>query len=360
MQFNERFRINPNVFPFLLLIFVRMLFRKNNMMRIRKFIYMILIVAAIGAISGCKKDKKDTPKKPSLSGSVKFHVPEYVLPKEKISTDLIKKAKHPKDGNIGYIWKVNATDFNRDTVKRDTDPADKATKYEFNAPNELGSFTIFCTAYSKGYYDLSSSRTFIVVSPDSSITGITSEKEFKKFIDKRDQIEYKYVEIGNKAWFAENLAYSELGIAYRNSEAMSNVFGRYYNFEDAKQACPEGWRLPTEEDWKSLEESANNKCGDLMAKAEFNGNKIWEFWPEVDINNKTGFSALLLGYGIISENAANFKGYKDYASFWTATEDKTNAERGLYKYFYVKTPTIMTGQGDKKSYYAPVRCVRDL
>ena len=78
---------------------------------------------------------------------------------------------------------------------------------------------------------------------------------------------------------------------------MSDVFGRFYSYEEAMTACPEGWRIPTEEDWMSLANSVeadvtekyttfDDVASKLFANASFNGVQIIPYWPEVgDITN---------------------------------------------------------------------------
>ena len=93
---------------------------------------------------------------------------------------------------------------------------------------------------------------------------------------------------------------------YANADIMSDVFGRFYSYEDALTACPEGWRLPTEEDWIALGKalgSTADKYGVLkgvapkvMTDATFNGVDMWAYWPAVGtLTNESKFSAIPAG-----------------------------------------------------------------
>jgi len=93
-------------------------------------------------------------------------------------------------------------------------------------------------------------------------------------VDARDGQTYDYVIIGDQTWLAKNMAYlPSINYSYYNSveEAMYYVYeytgnrvqdarklenykryGVLYNWPAALTACPEGWRLPTDEDWIKL------------------------------------------------------------------------------------------------------------
>lgn len=89
---------------------------------------------------------------------------------------------------------------------------------------------------------------------------------------------YKTVTIGNQAWMAENLKV----MRYRNGDAIPNVTGgtdwsnlstgaycsydnddnnidtygllyNWYAVDDSRNLAPEGWHVPTDEEWKELE-----------------------------------------------------------------------------------------------------------
>ncbi len=154
---------------------------------------------------------------------------------------------------------------------------------------------------------------------------------------------YKTITIGGKEWMAENLAY-DVGDgcwAYYNDESNVATYGRLYNWEAAKAACPAGWHLPTDEEWKQLEmaigmsQSEVDKTGDrgtnegskLKATSgwENNGNGTDDF----------GFSALPGGY---SDHDGYFYLIGKLGFWWTAT--KYDDPRPWYRHIDYDEATI--------------------
>ena len=78
-----------------------------------------------------------------------------------------------------------------------------------------------------------------------------------KFKDSRDGKYYKYAYIGNTRWMAENLNYGNdsLGKCFWDDDENCSEYGRYYTYEESRTVCPDGWRLPTENDFSELVEN---------------------------------------------------------------------------------------------------------
>lgn len=127
------------------------------------------------------------------------------------------------------------------------------------------------------------------------------------FTDPRDGETYKTVQIGNLLWFTENLRY--LGIEHyfpdRNSDNI-HKYGCLYTWENAKAACPKGWRLPTKDEFNQLltVTEAYISPPNLRAPSWRNG------------LNYSGFGALPAGY---KNTVGCFFGFGSDANFWSAT-----------------------------------------
>jgi len=82
------------------------------------------------------------------------------------------------------------------------------------------------------------------------------------FVDSRDGKTYKTVKIGTQTWMAENLNYSASGSKYyKNYAENSDIYGRLYNWSQALEACPVGWHLPSDAEWKVLVKYVGKKAG---------------------------------------------------------------------------------------------------
>ena len=150
------------------------------------------------------------------------------------------------------------------------------------------------------------------------------------FFDTRDFRTYKTVTIGSQIWMAENLNYeTENSSCYDNNPRNCIKYGRLYTWSAAKNACPIGWHLPSEEEWDSLRKTVGEPF-DRKLKSTMN-------W--FDYKNGTddfGFSALPAGYcNSISKNRCGYGGMDRETHFWSSTEkgDKSYAANIMLDYF---------------------------
>ncbi|WP_113922434.1 fibrobacter succinogenes major paralogous domain-containing protein [Cognataquiflexum aquatile] len=115
------------------------------------------------------------------------------------------------------------------------------------------------------------------------------ESDSETFSDPRDGQVYKIVKIGDQVWFAENLNYNAEGSwCYDSDSENCEIYGRLYSWEVGLTACPEGWHLPSEDEWNNLIEFLG---GYEIAGGKMKAISGWDE-PNIGATNESGFSAL--------------------------------------------------------------------
>jgi len=225
-------------------------------------------------------------------------------------------------------------------------------------------------AYLKKYYYNEAKRAFetaLLMEPNNKLAEnglkLWAEKlpEGKGiFKDPRDGKIYKTVEIGTQIWMAENLNYCCKGSKF-NPE-----FGQLYNWETAKEACPSGWHLPSNEEWDVLfrfvdgiSEDEEMEIGipyeSRMAGLYLKAKNGWDSGREPDGGTDSyGFSALPGGY--FSDDSDSFNFGETNGFWWSATESSSDTAYGLR----IEHHDCRTYQEEySKSLLFSVRCIKD-
>ena len=175
--------------------------------------------------------------------------------------------------------------------------------------------------------------------------------KFFELRDLRDGKTYKVVKIGGQVWMAENLK-AKIGLdgspitMYCNSEVRDfcTDYGGLYTWEDAKKACPSGWHLPAQTDWKTLVDTVdamNKEAGKML--------KSYDFWNGVD---RYGFNALPAGY----RDGDDYYGFGEFTIFWSSTE-KAKSSAHVFTLYGEYDAAAFSDQ--LMSDAASVRCVQD-
>lgn len=111
-----------------------------------------------------------------------------------------------------------------------------------------------------------------------------------RYTDTRDQNNnsYQLVRIGDTIWMAENLAYTGSGSCYKRDDDYYRQYGCLYLWAAAKDICPAGWYLPTNDDINNLLLYAREKYPET---SEFMALIDSSSWPEYSVS-EGGYSGL--------------------------------------------------------------------
>ena len=158
---------------------------------------------------------------------------------------------------------------------------------------------------------------------------------YGEMTDPRDGIVYKTTNIGGQVWMAENLNYFDIEGApssikndwcYWDKPENCESAGRLYTWNVANRVCPEGWRLPTNEDWTALLTAVGADTLNPIAWTGVNVLKSVSGWE----NNGSGtddygFTALPAGKAFFNNTQSGFTNHGCSAYMWSSTEPEPGA-----------------------------------
>jgi uncharacterized protein (TIGR02145 family) len=199
-------------------------------------------------------------------------------------------------------------------------------------------------------------------------------KEEDDLIEIEDEA-YHSVIIGSQTWMVENLRVTH----YRNGDPIPNVilasewdtlttgayceyndddnavkpYGRLYNWyavHDARNLAPEGWHIPTEDEFRLLIASAGAEDA-AGGRLKESGTNHWKY-PNTNATDIYGFTAL--PGGIFS--ASGFAGLGEIGNIWSSTA--FSEDHAYYLCLGHSTGRAFVAYQDKGLGFT-VRCVKD-
>jgi uncharacterized protein (TIGR02145 family) len=190
-------------------------------------------------------------------------------------------------------------------------------------------------------------------------------QEKGSFTDARDKKTYKTVKIGEQVWMAENLNYNAKGSkCYDNKESNCNKYGRLYDWNEAKKACPKGWHLPNDNDneWDVLIYFAGGMFE--VAGKKLKATNGWNDYEDEDLGkiipgngeDKFGFSALPGGFG---SSDGSFGGVGSSGYWWSSSARESSsysASSGRYMFYTFDDASL---DDYDKYHLQSVRCLQD-
>ena len=182
-----------------------------------------------------------------------------------------------------------------------------------------------------------------------------------RFKDSRDGKYYNFADIGNTRWMAENLNYGNdsLGQCSWDDDEDCSDFGRYYSFEEAQDVCPDGWSLPSKEDFSELVK----EVGGVENAAVYLRSTLWVGGlPGLDVY---GFAAKPSGYfrwGTTTDSFGNEEPLLAFSpgtfNMWTSTAN--DAKSAYMVEISDFSNSSYNARTESKSILVPVRCIKQL
>jgi uncharacterized protein (TIGR02145 family) len=171
-----------------------------------------------------------------------------------------------------------------------------------------------------------------------------------QFTDKRDGNTYKTITIGGVTWMAENLRCKTTGdeaFSFDNNTSNIASYGLLYQWKTAMAACPDGWHLPSGQDFRNL-----------MDQTEIRDNR------QKHDSGPAIFKVQLAG---MQDIEGTFTEMDESAYYWTSTEYGTD-EAEYFSYMIINNKPIVDLSrkqdmpdihGAEKTNKYSVRCIKN-
>jgi len=228
-----------------------------------------------------------------------------------------------------------------------------------------------------------------IATDTKSVFGTTQETGTVTDID---GIVYQTVKIDDQWWMAENLkvtryndgTYIDYPVdntdwmnrttgAYAiyphsavngidSDKEMVDAYGKLYNWyavDDDRGLCPEGWGVPSDEEWTKLGDYLG---GDSVAGAKLKSTRThpdphprWDKHLGIISTNESGFSGLPGSQRMYDGEFGTEPGY--HASMWTSTKEDPDSEFAWSRFLTKNSDELKPYIGSRKGSGRSVRCI---
>lgn len=210
---------------------------------------------------------------------------------------------------------------------------------------------------------------------------LNSTGEIGSLTDSRDGKSYSTVTINGKELMTESLAYlpsvskvtstsktephyyvydyNDTIVSAAIATDNYKTYGALYNWPATKNACPNGWHMPTLDEWMNLTQFITDQNGLTHTSGDFwvgvgKYLKATSGWDN-DGNGTDGYGFGCLPGGYRHMNA-NFYGIGRYGFWWTGTEFGSN---GAFIFFMESNSDIFTFSHNDSDFGYCIRCMKD-
>lgn len=231
-----------------------------------------------------------------------------------------------------------------DSVALSSDDHEKSSSSKGDPGTKAG-MTSSSSVTSAGSVTSSSSTTI----EDPRASYLNPNINYGEMTDPRDGQVYKTVKIGDQVWMAQNLNYDdsvktpslkENSWCYNDSSEYCEKYGRLYSWAAAKDVCPIGWHLPSEDELDDLIDSVARSAS--VGKSL--QTKLWDSGTDA-----YGFSAIPAGR---RDDSGWYTG--ESAAFWSSTAESKGY--AFYMFIFASGNARLGVLSEK--YGASVRCIQ--
>lgn len=201
----------------------------------------------------------------------------------------------------------------------------------------------------------------------------TSEPDIPVSVTDADGNIYNVVIIGKQGWMKENLNVTHYndgavipnvtGISewaslttgawseYANLASNGNIYGKLYNgfAVETGKLCPDGWRLPTDDDWTELQTFLGGRSV-AGAAIRQTGTTLWKS-PNEGATNSSNFTALPGGF---RGPTGPFYQISEVALWWSSTSENDKMFYWITSYL---NPQLSPSLAVPKTNGFAVRCI---
>ena len=191
--------------------------------------------------------------------------------------------------------------------------------------------------------------------------------------DARDENRYKTVDIGGVRWMAENLRFAAPGsFCYENKDIRCRSYGRLYPWhvamrlpedfianpvegavqEEHQGVCPDGWHIPSRNDWRTLMAAVQRMGKGSVAAAL----KTREGWNRggAPITEASGFNAIPAG---LRYNDGEYMDLGSSTYFWETSGGYEGTGAGYWNLINARDEVMQAEDFDNMA--VSVRCVKN-
>jgi len=171
---------------------------------------------------------------------------------------------------------------------------------------------------------------------------LISQNQIIDYVDERDGKIYPTIKIKDKIWFAKNLEFEPENGKYWTCRIIRDTEAEFYhhkkqfiyNWETARNVCPDGWSLPSKEDFQELIGYCNDSVFCVLRPGGYSGFEA--------------YASARRTSGILLESG--------WLNYWTSTESGVKTSYVMFLDLFNETVEIESNY--KKKFGFPVRCVK--